>query len=57
MGKDDITFRPGKNGVVEAVRDGKVIGCVYTNDNVAQGRKQGMDGVHGKETNKPNQKK
>lgn len=48
MGKDDITFRPGKNGVVEAVRDGKVIGCVYTNDNVAQGRKQGMDGVHGK---------
>ena len=35
----------------------KVIGCVYTNDNVAQGRKQGMDGVHGKETNKPNQKK
>ena len=25
MGKDDITFRPGKNGVVEAVRDGKVM--------------------------------
>lgn len=28
----DITFRPGKGNAVEAVRDGKVIGYVYTND-------------------------
>ena len=47
MGKDDkakkgkITFRPGKNGLVEAVRDGRVIGYVRTNDYQPEEGKQG----------------
>ncbi len=32
MEKGTITFRPGKNGKIDAVRDGKVIGWVMTND-------------------------
>lgn len=31
-GKGRIVFRPGKNGVIDAVRDGKVIGHVRTHD-------------------------
>ncbi len=32
--KGGITFRPGKDGSIEAVKDGKVIGHIWTNDDV-----------------------
>lgn len=40
--KEEITFRPGE-GRMEAVRDGKVVGYVYTNDYVIKGGEKNDD--------------
>lgn len=49
MGKDKekeegkITFRPGQNGMIEAVKDGKVVGYVQEGGFTHPGEKRGKE--------------
>ena len=41
--KEKITFRPRKDGKIEAIRDGKVVGYVMTNDYVIEDKEKEED--------------